>query len=459
MNAAIFQTCSLLLYTKLFKNVFLNHDYRKRNMLKTTINLAVVSLLVAFSTVFGQKIGIKGRVVDKNHNPVQGATVRLMKSGETQTTDWEGNFFIDMTLTHTLPSDPVLNFITFNKGVLSFNLSESQKRIQVDIFDNAGKRINKVTREGIPQGLHTINVLPDNVSISMYFVNLQIGNQSRVFKVLNLTNRAYSLYGDGLHAGYALMKKSATSEEFSDTLEIKKDDFEIKKIGINSYELNLNDIILDKIEAGLPPVTNGQSANTTRYWDCCKPHCGWHSNMRMCRIDGSDLNNQGAGSGCDGGESFQCWDYAPIEINSKVSYGWAAFNNGGTQCGDCFQLDFQGALQGKQMIVQVINIGDGGQNAFDLLIPGGGVGLMQSGCARQFPGADLGAVRGGFHASCGDNADCIRGMCQAAFGDKADLMRGCEWYINWFKMTSNPPVRYMKVSCPQEIKNISHIGN
>lgn len=418
----------------------------------------MVSLLVAFSTVFGQKIGIKGRVVDKDNNPVQGAMVRLMQSGESQTTDWEGNFFIDMTFTHTLPTDPVLNFITFNNGVLSFNVSESQKRIRIEVFNNTGKRINKITREGIPQGLHSINVLPDNVSISMYFVKLQIGNKSRVFKVLNLTNRAYLLGRGDPHAGHALMKKSTELEEFSDTLEIKKDEFEIKKIGVNSYEADLNDIVLEKTDVGLPPVTNGQGAKTTRYWDCCKPHCGWHSNMRMCDINGNDLNYQGARSGCEGGESFQCWDYAPIEINSIVSYGWAAFNNGGTQCGDCFQLDFQGALKGKQMVVQIINIGDGGQNAFDLLIPGGGVGAL-NGCSRQWNNANLGVQYGGFHSSCGDNADCIRGMCQAAFGDKADLMRGCEWYLNWFKMTSNPRVQYMKVPCPQEIKDISHIGN
>ena len=180
--------------------------------------------------------------------------------------------------------------------------------------------------------------------------------------------------------------------------------------------------------------------------------------MRMCDIDGKTFQDQGAKSGCEGGPSFQCWDYAPIEINSKVSYGWAAFNNQGTQCGDCYQLDFQGALSGKQMIVQVINIGNGGNDAFDLLIPGGGVGAL-NGCSRQWNNAPLGAQYGGFHSTCGDNATCIRNMCDKAFGNKPDLMRGCDWYLNWFKMTNNPQVKYAKVSCPQKIKDISGIGN
>jgi hypothetical protein len=179
--------------------------------------------------------------------------------------------------------------------------------------------------------------------------------------------------------------------------------------------------------------------------------------MKMCDINGNPINDRNARSGCEGGPAFQCMDYAPIEINSKVSYGWAAFNNPGTNCGDCFQLDFQGELSGKQMIVQVINIGDGGQNAFDLLIPGGGVGALD-GCSRQWNTQQLGLRYGGFRAVCADG-DCVRNMCQQAFGNRPDLMRGCDWYIEWFKMADNPKVVFKKVSCPQEIKNISQIGN
>src|SRR5690606_5908335 len=28
----------------------------------------------------------------------------------------------------------------------------------------------------------------------------------------------------------------------------------------------------------LPPIEGGQAGFTTRYWDCCKPHCGWPGN-------------------------------------------------------------------------------------------------------------------------------------------------------------------------------------
>lgn len=263
------------------------------------------------------------------------------------------------------------------------------------------------------------------------------------------------LYSDKLP--YTLSAKTA---KVVDTVEISKDKFTTQKVTIDNYNTTVPEVTLLSSVADfeLPPVTNGKKARTTRYWDCCKPHCGWQSNMRMCGMDGKTLQDKSGQSGCTNGPVFQCWDYAPIEISSKVSYGWAAFNNSGTQCGDCFQLAFQGALQGKQMIVQVINIGDGGTDAFDLLIPGGGVGAL-NGCSRQWNNAPLGQQYGGFHSTCGNNADCIRNMCKAAFGDKPDLMGGCEWYLNWFQMTSNPEVMFVKVSCPKEIKDISQIGN
>ncbi|MBN1759207.1 MAG: hypothetical protein JW863_12855 [Chitinispirillaceae bacterium] len=430
-------------------------------MLKGIVCLIALTVLSAVSSGYGQQIGIRGRVVDENHQPIQGAQVKLVNADESQNTDWDGRFFIDMTHTSVITDNPVSSILSFRNGTLFFAIAERLQTVRLEVFDHKGKRVSSAVQKTMGTGTHSIKLFQDDATVALYIVKLQIGNRTGMFNVLNLKNRVLSLSGKGLQFESSLLKRYADVKEVIDTLEVKKDGYDIRKMAINSYSTDVPDIVLEdngSNDEGLPPVTNGKQARTTRYWDCCKPHCGWHSNMRMCDISNNDLWDQGAGSGCDGGSSFQCWDYSPIEINSKVSYGWAAFNNSGTNCGDCFQLDFQGSLQGKQMIVQVINIGDGGNDAFDLLIPGGGVGAL-NGCSRQWNNAPLGERYGGFHSTCGNNADCIRGMCQAAFGDKADLMRGCEWYLTWFQMTSNPNVVYMKVSCPQKIKDISRIGN
>jgi hypothetical protein len=154
---------------------------------------------------------------------------------------------------------------------------------------------------------------------------------------------------------------------------------------------------------------------------------------------------------------FQCWDYSPIEVSDNLSYGWAAFNNADAACGDCYQLDFKsGPVSGKQMVVQVINIGDGGTNAFDLLIPGGGVGQF-NGCSTQWGNPPLGSTYGGFYTTCSGDKTCIRNMCQAAFGSRTLLMEGCDWFLGWFENSNNPSVMYKKISCPAGITQVSGI--
>jgi len=430
-------------------------------MINNVFRSAIVAVVSLVAVGYSQQFIVKGRVVDESNQPIQGARIEFLTADTSHTTDGNGSFSIDMSKTHTRETiNPVENIVSFYNGVLSFNLDDNKEPIQIEVYNNKGVMVNKVSRAGRGRGIESITVLPDNMPVAMYFVKLKFGSRSTVFNVITLKNRIYALPGRGLHFETTAGKQSAALLKNVDTVEISKDGFQKAQFILTSYSADLSTIILKKnvSDKELPPIVNGKSAKTTRYWDCCKPHCGWQTNMRQCGIDGKDLNDQGAQSGCNGGPSFQCWDYSPIEISSKVSYGWAAFNNSGTQCGDCFQLAFNGALEGKQMIVQVVNIGDGGNDAFDLLIPGGGVGAL-NGCSRQWNNAPLGAQYGGFHSTCGNNADCIRNMCKAAFGDKANLMSGCEWYLNWFKMTSNPQVMYMKVSCPQEIKNISRIGN
>ncbi len=425
-------------------------------MIKKAFKFALISMFI-ISPGYSQKVYLKGRVVDKDYKAIQGAQVKIIKANKTQSTDWEGKFSIEMDIT-SVQANQISDMVTFHNGILSYNVSKSQQQIHIEIFNIKGQKVSSILQEISGKGTFNSKILPEALSAAVYFVKMRVGNSTDVFKVMSFKNQILSLSD---HGDKSFMNKTAAVSQAIDSLEVSKNDYKTVKQGISSYSAQLSDIVLQSNstnDQGLPPVVNGQQAKTTRYWDCCKPHCGWHSNMKMCDINGSPINDRNAKSGCEGGPAFQCMDYAPIEVNSKVSYGWAAFNNQGTQCGDCFQLDFQGPLSGKQMIVQVINIGDGGTNAFDLLIPGGGVGAL-NGCSRQWNNAPLGVQYGGFRATCGANEGCIRNMCQQAFGNRADLMRGCEWYLEWFNMADNPEVKFAKVACPQAIKNISQIGN
>lgn len=111
-------------------------------------------------------------------------------------------------------------------------------------------------------------------------------------------------------------------------------------------------------------------AITTRFWDCCKPSCGWRGKadfnnpVESCTADGkpTDVN---AGTGCNGGDAYQCSEQQPWAINDTMSYGYAgvyitqALTGSRTEdawCCACYQLDFTSdPLIGKSMIIQASN--------------------------------------------------------------------------------------------------------
>jgi hypothetical protein len=235
---------------------------------------------------------------------------------------------------------------------------------------------------------------------------------------------------------------------------------------------------------GLPPIQGGTNGYATRFWDCCKPHCGWQSNVpsgtnpvTSCNQSnaslGSDYSQQ---SSCNGGGAYLCQGLAPWSVNNQVAYGYAATSSGDV-CGRCFQLQFTGnshnggndpgsqALLGKQMIVQAINIGSdvaGGQ--FDILTPGGGVGTFNA-CSTQWgvSASELGAQYGGFLSACQTGGgyaaakSCVASRCSSVFGSRGltELAAGCSWFVDWFQAADNPSLVYKEVACPQEITNKS----
>ncbi|KAL8337933.1 hypothetical protein RB601_006697 [Gaeumannomyces tritici] len=194
------------------------------------------------------------------------------------------------------------------------------------------------------------------------------------------------------------------------------------------------------------------SGATTRYWDCCKPSCGWPKKgnlvrgpVQTCDRGDSPLSDGGnTRSGCDsGGNAFMCSSQEPFATNATHSFGFAAVRIAGKQetdwCCACYELTFtSGPVSGKKMIVQATNTGgDLGQNHFDLAIPGGGVGIFNA-CTNQYgaPSNGWGERYGGVRS----RADCN--------SFPAKLKAGCLWRFDWFGGADNPGVSFRQVACP-----------
>ena len=156
-----------------------------------------------------------------------------------------------------------------------------------------------------------------------------------------------------------------------------------------------------------------------------------------------------------------CWSGVPWQVGPNLSYGFAAASGGNYRCGRCYQLQFSGSghngqknsLNGKMMIVQVINNGGVAQNQFDLLIPGGGVGAFER--LREPVGSSsrLGRRYGGFLAGCNGNTNCVRAKCQQIFANKPELLAAAtgSWVGSAAQTTQHGG---KQITCPSMVTQI-----
>lgn len=264
----------------------------------------------------------------------------------------------------------------------------------------------------------------------------------------------------------------------------------------------------------LMPIAGGASGkgHGTRYWDCCMPHCAWVENTstvsKVCSVenqvtpvavsyDGGQPQTTSR-SGCEQRDGvYTCYDQSPWAACEDLAFGFAAVPlSGPDACGSCFQLEFDGRNQqvqydqnaepdpgsaqllGKTMIVMASNTGgDVGGGQFDIMIPGGGLGIFQQGCQNQWGSLDsavYGATYGGMREACRaeDQAAqeqsqnyrphmpleemkaCVKNRCNQAFGAndaQVHLLEGCEFYADWMGAADNPTFSYQQVECPQAL--------
>lgn len=268
---------------------------------------------------------------------------------------------------------------------------------------------------------------------------------------------------------------------------------------------------------------NGTRGWNTRYWDACKPHCARlkakaddgrpdttseatysvlgpvarNCNINDVEIPAFTLSNtvdkywmgyKDTGNACvdaEGGENaaFTCTDMAPIAVNDTLAYAFVASQPGVVNCGECFHLQYDGgfndqsdnnkpkathlALKNKHLIVMTSNIGTDVKNGqFDLMVPGGGVGIFDA-LTKQVKGNNInwGAQYGGFLTLCQENSNCgydgtldcyqscIREKCDEAFSNHPNLLRGCKWFADWYMAADNPTYQWEKIECPQYLED------
>jgi len=181
------------------------------------------------------------------------------------------------------------------------------------------------------------------------------------------------------------------------------------------------------------------------------------------------------------------------------AFGFAATPGGSDDCGKCYELTFDGgqrnesrpystnaALAGKVLTVMSSNIGwDVGSGQFDVMIPGGGVGLFDSFSAQLRAtnpsfSASLGARYGGLLSDCEQELaaahgwdshrtaagltrfrECLSSKCNQVFSAPAHalLNEGCNFLADWMMAANNPTLTYRQVSCPDILIDRYRVGS
>ncbi|XP_023029506.1 endoglucanase [Leptinotarsa decemlineata] len=198
-------------------------------------------------------------------------------------------------------------------------------------------------------------------------------------------------------------------------------------------------------------------AITTRYWDCCKPSCGWRGNLNdhtanpvtSCAADGVTVLDPEIMAACDPGKngtSYMCNNQQNYAVNDTFAYGYVAASfTGGVDysyCCACVLLSFKSGLEGKYMLAQITNAGsDLHANQFDIAIPGGGVGL-HNGCDLQW------------HSGPDGWGDRVMGIdtreeCDTLLPEP--LRSGCYFRFDFMEGIPNPDVSFKQVKCPKEL--------
>ena len=265
-------------------------------------------------------------------------------------------------------------------------------------------------------------------------------------------------------------------------------------------------------------ISNGGQGEgwNTRYWDGCRMHCSQispeatdtssqaayeaagtvakacniHDNeIPVFTIDPASMSNQywtgwkvvgnscrptqdGLSQAADG--AFACTDMTPVAVNDTLSYAFVA-GPSGSPCGKCYHLQYNGgnkdnqikathkALKGKHIVVMASNIGtDVKVGQFDLLVPGGGVGIFDAFSAQtgidwrnrfKNDGGILSTCQEmdglGYDASLADYQQCVKNHCQEVFADFPNLLKGCNWFAEWYMAADNPTYNWEEVECPQ----------
>ena len=193
-------------------------------------------MLAALSFSAEEVINVRGKVTNKDGDPVAGATVTLVRLALTETTGDDGNYAIAKTAVASLPVIlPGTEQITLKKGVLELALDKPAP-VRIELFDVKGKLLKKITLPDASVGSYRMSIVESMFASKLMVVRASIGQHTMNFRYFPFYRGSYQVQGHAAAGEVSLAKKAAVI----DTLKITADTYSEQAISISNYDTTIN---------------------------------------------------------------------------------------------------------------------------------------------------------------------------------------------------------------------------
>jgi hypothetical protein len=207
-------------------------------------SMALIAAIVASASA--QSIQLSGTVKSQTGKALSGAIVKLAGVNLTDTTDNQGAFSINKTITAsmTVAGSPVADKISMQGGAVALSLAKPAQ-VTVEMFDLRGNMLARLVERPSTAGDYRVNVMAHPLAASVKIVRVSIGQYSATFRSLPLNHGsgAVSIAATVASAAGAGLAKTAATV---DTLKVTASGFVAGSMPISSYQTTIT-VTLDTV--------------------------------------------------------------------------------------------------------------------------------------------------------------------------------------------------------------------
>jgi poly(3-hydroxybutyrate) depolymerase len=218
--------------------------------------LIPVLLIVSTVSLNAQSINLRGKITNKNGQPISGAYVALARQGLNDTTGTDGSYSIHKSDVAVLsPIAPRFEKITLNNGIMELTLSITSK-VKIAIFDVQGNLIKQENIQNVSYGVYHLNIAELTSASQVLIIQVTIDDKAVSFRYLPLGHGNYLFKSN---EKYPFSEKLSKMDAVMDTLIVTASGYTAKSVAIYSFNQELN-ITLDSVGSTIPSIGCGKIA-------------------------------------------------------------------------------------------------------------------------------------------------------------------------------------------------------